>query len=109
MVASENMLSVDGQHALQDMITLQMYLVYQSERTPWSMLPRSTKKREAREPYSDLVQSSVVRELLDRGFIEGTSNHTLVVSKSGHHYYERQMNGFQLNRSRPGIDATPSK
>jgi hypothetical protein len=28
-------------------------------------------------------------ELLDRGFIEATSNRTFVVSKSGYQFYER--------------------
>ena len=90
MVTPENTLSVAGQHALQDMVELQMYVVAQSQHKPWPMVPRRmNKQQEERKPYSNPVESSAVMELLDRGFIEATSNRTFVVSKSGYQFYER--------------------
>ena len=92
MVTPENMVSVDGQHALQDMVELEMYLVAQSRQTPWPMLPRGVKKlHAAKRPYSNVVETSAAKELLDRGFIEASSSRTFVVSKSGHHFYEQKM------------------
>jgi len=92
MVVPEKTLSVAGQHALQDMVELQMYLQVQSQNKPWPMLPRRMdRQRQAREPYSNPVESSAVMELLYQGFIESTSNRTFVVSKSGYHFYEREM------------------
>jgi len=92
MVTPDNMLSIGAQHALQDMVELQMYLVTQSQQTPLPMLPRSTKKpHEGKKPYSNLVESSVAKELVERGFIEATSTFTFVVSKSGYQFYEREM------------------
>src|SRR5271165_5613680 len=94
------LLSVDAQHTLRDMITLQMYLLSQSQQTPWLMFSRRIKKLgDTNNPHNDLVKSSVARELLDRGFIEGTSNRTFVVSKSGYQYHEREMKNFQLDPS----------
>jgi|ERR1017187_5652920 hypothetical protein len=93
MVTPENTMSVDGRHALQDMVELQMYLVAQSQQTPWPLLPRRTKgPHEVRKPFSNLVESSVVKELADLGFIETTSRQTFVVSKSGSQFYEREIN-----------------
>lgn len=92
MVTPENMVSVDGQHALQDMVELEMYLLAQSQQTPWPMLPRGIKKlHAAKRPYNNVVEASAVKELLDRGFIEASSRRTFVVSKSGHHFYEQKM------------------
>jgi|ERR1017187_6334741 hypothetical protein len=92
MVTPNSMLSVAGQHALQDMVELQMYLVAQSQNKPWSMVPRRpNKQQEDRKPYSNPVESSAVMELMDRGFIEGTSNRTFIVSKSGYQFYEREL------------------
>jgi len=92
MIPPKNPMSVAGQHALRDMVELQMYLVAQSQHKPWTMLPRRTRgKDEARKPYSNPVESSAVVELMDRGFIEASSSQTFVVSKSGHQYYEREM------------------
>ena len=93
MVTPANTISVAGQHALQDMVELQMYLVAQSQQTPWPMFPRLTKgPHKANRPYSNPVESSAVKELVDQGFIEATSSRTFVVSKSGHQFYERNMN-----------------
>ncbi len=92
MVTPENTLSVAGQHALQDMVELQMYLVAQSQHKPWPMVPRRVnKQQDDRKPYSNRVESSAVMELLDGGLIEATSNRTFVVSKSGSQFYERKI------------------
>jgi len=87
-----NIMSSDGQHALQDMVDFEMYLVAQSRQTKWSLFPRGAKGRyEDNRPYSNLVDSDVARELIDRGFLEATSNLTFVVSKSGYQLYGREM------------------
>ena len=92
MVASENMLSVGAQHALQDMVELEMYIVSEPQQAPWPMLPRFSKKpHQARKPYSNPVELSVAKELVDHGFIEATSSRTFVVSKSGYQFYDREM------------------
>jgi hypothetical protein len=92
MIAPENVMSVRGQHVLRDMVESQMYLVAQSQQTPWPMLPRRIQKaHEAKAPFSNLVESSVARELLDQGLIEASSSRTFVVSKSGHEYYGRHV------------------
>jgi len=92
MVTPENALSVAGRHALQDMVELQMYLVAQSQHTPWPMLPRRNKGTyETRNPFSNPVESSAVMELMNCGFIEATSSRTYVVSKSGYQFHEREM------------------
>ena len=91
-MTAENVTSVDGQHALQDMVELQMYLLFKSQRAPWHMLPRRARKLDgAKRPYGGLVESSAARELIDRGFIERSSSRTFVVSKSGYLFYEREM------------------
>lgn len=46
MVTPENTLSVAGQHALQDMVELQMYVVAQSQHKPWPMVPRRMNKQQ---------------------------------------------------------------
>jgi hypothetical protein len=92
MVTPEKMLSIGGRHALQDMVELEMYLVAQSQQTPWPMLPRSTKKlHERRKPYSPLVESIVAKELIVLGYIEASSSLTFVVSQSGYQFYVREM------------------
>src|SRR5260370_41418125 len=70
MAASENMMSVGAQHALQDMVELEMYIVSEPQQAPWPMLPRSSKKpHQARKPYSNPVELSVAKELVEHGFI----------------------------------------
>ena len=103
MVASENMMSVGAQHALQDMVELEMYLVSQSQGVPWPMLPRGSKKpHQARKPYSNPVESSTAKELVENGFIEPTSRRTFVVSKSGYQFYKREIKPhFTLNHKGP--------
>ena len=92
MVTPENLMSIGGRHALQDMVELEMYLVAQSRQTPWPMLPRSVKKHhEHRKPYSSLVGSIVAEELIALGYIEASSNLTFVVSQSGYQFYKREM------------------
>jgi len=92
VVTPEKPISVAGQHALQDMVELQMYLVAQSQWTPWPLLPRRSKRlHETRSPYSNPVESSTVKELMDRGFIEGASSRTWVVSKSGSQFYQQEI------------------
>ena len=101
MIAPENTLTVAGQHALKDMVELEMYLVAQSQQVPWPILPRSVKKLHAGKiPYSHVVASSAAKELVDRGFIEASSSRTFVVSKAGHEFYEQKMKQqFGLNCS----------
>jgi len=92
MVTRENMISVGGMHALQDMVELEMYLVSQSQQTPWPMLPRRPKKPlEPKKPHSNPVESSAAKELVGQRFIEPTSSRTFVVSKSGYQFYEREI------------------
>jgi hypothetical protein len=92
MVIPANRISVGGQHTLQDMVELQMYLMSQTQRKPWPLLPRCRKKApDAREPYSNLVEWGIANELVNHGFIEATSSRTFVVSKSGHQFYEREI------------------
>ena len=92
MVTPENTMSLAGQHALQDMVELQMYLLAQLKDTPWPMFPRRSKEQhEGKKPYSNPVESGAVKELMDHGFIEATSSRTFVVSKSGYQYYEEQI------------------
>lgn len=92
MDTQKQMLSVGGQYALNDMVELQMYLVAQSQQAPWPMLPRTgITHRGDRTPYRNPVELGAARELLDRGFIEPTSNRTFVVSKSGLEFYKQEM------------------
>lgn len=92
MVTPENALSVAGRHALRDMVELQMYLVGQPQHTPWPMLPRRNKgPHETKKPFSNPVESGVVMELMNHGFIEATSSRTFVVSKAGYQFFEREM------------------
>jgi len=87
MVTPETM-SVAAQHALQDMVELQMYLLSQAQNTPWPMLPRTrTNPFEVKKAHSTSVEVSAARELLDLGFIEASSNRTFVVSKPGYQFY----------------------
>jgi hypothetical protein len=92
MAAQENKLSVAAQHALRDMVELEMYLVAQPQQTPWPMHSRRSRKdHRARNPLTNPIASSAANELLDRGFIEATSSQTFVVSKSGYQFYQREM------------------
>ena len=111
MTASENMrsvnaqhaLSVGAQHALQDMVELEMYIISQPQQAPWPLLPRRSKKpHHAREPYSNPVESSAAKELVPPGFIEASSSRTFVVSKPGYQFYERDMNAHfsAINKAR---------
>jgi hypothetical protein len=84
------MMSTSGQHALKDMVELQMYLVAQTSGKPWPLLPRNTKPL-SRGPYCNAVDLSVAEELVDLGFIEKTSSQTFVVSKSGCDFYLREI------------------
>jgi hypothetical protein len=84
-------MSNNGHHALKDMIELQMYLVAQPQQRPWPMLSRRTKALPGvRAPYLNPIESSAANELVGLGSIEYTSNVTLVVSKSGRDFYERE-------------------
>jgi hypothetical protein len=92
MSTPENTISLAGQHALQDMVEFEMYLVAQPQQTAWQILPRGTKTFcGARKPYSKAVDWSAANELLNQRFIEATSARTFVVSKSGHEFYVRKM------------------
>src|ERR1039457_2438064 len=54
----DTMMSANGQHALSDMVELQMYLLAQSQPRPWPLLPRSIKPvLEGREPHRNPVES----------------------------------------------------
>ena len=90
MVTPESM-SVVAQHALQDMVELQMYLLAQPQERAWPMFRRGGKEHpEGKEPHSNPVQSSAAWELLELRFIEASSSRTFVVSKVGHQFYQRQ-------------------
>ena len=91
MGTPEQMMSAAAQHALRDMVELEMYLVAQSQETPWPMLPRGTKLHGGREPYINPVESSAAKELIGQGFIEPTSRQIFVVSKSGYQFYNREL------------------
>jgi hypothetical protein len=92
MVIPLNTMSLAGQHALQDMVEFEMYLLAKPQRTAWPMLPRGSRQLHgARKPYSNVVESDAARELLDQGLIEATSTRTFVVSKSGYQFYECAM------------------
>src|SRR5260370_3579772 len=92
MVTPENMISVNGRHALQDMVELEMYLVAQAQQRPWPLVPRGPKALPiVREAFSNPVESGAANELVKLGFIEATSSQTFVVSKSGYEFYEREM------------------
>lgn len=81
-------MSVVAQHALQDMVEGQMYLLAKSHRVPWSLLPRTTNSFETRKVHSASVELSAANELLGLGFIEATSSLTFVVSKPGYQFYQ---------------------
>ena len=86
------MMSANGQHALSDMVELQMYLLAQPQQRPWPLLPRSTRPvLEGREPHRNPVESSAAKESVDGGFVEPTSNRTFVVSRSGYAFYEQEI------------------
>jgi len=103
MVTPESM-SVLAQHALEDMVEGQMYLVAQSQHTPWPMLPRTrTNPFEAKKAHSTSVELCAVKELLDLGFIEATSNRTFVVSKSGCQFYLRTITRLSLDPLQYGM------
>jgi hypothetical protein len=92
MVIPHNTMSLAGQHALEDMVEFEMYLLAKPQRTAWPMLPRGSRKLYgARKPYSNVVEWMAANELLDQGLIEATSTRTFVKSKSGHQFYERAM------------------
>ena len=92
MITPEKVMSVGAQHALKDMVELQMYLLAQPQQRPWLLLPRSTRPvLEGREPHRNPVESSAAKELVDGGFVEPTSNRTFVVSKSGYAFYEQEI------------------
>src|SRR5258708_22639972 len=92
MVTPENMMSVDGQHALKDMIELQMYLVAQAQQRPWPLVPRGPKALPiVREPFCNPVESGAANELVKLGFIEATSSQTFVASKSAYEFYEPEL------------------
>jgi hypothetical protein len=85
-------LSVDAQRAIQDMVELDMYLMVQSQQTPWPLLSRGNEKlHTGRKPSSNMVESSAALELVLSGFIEATSSRTFVVSRSGYEFYVREM------------------
>ena len=90
MATPDKDLSVGARHALKDMVELQMYLLAQPQQTPWPLLPRSAKMLSlGQKPYRNPVESSEVHELIDRGFIEQSSNRTFVVSKIGYEFHRQ--------------------
>jgi hypothetical protein len=92
MVTPEQTMSVGCKDALQDLVELQMYLVAQTQQTPWPMCPRTRKSPlDTRKAHSNPIEVSVVWELLDLRFIEASSSRTFIVSKSGREFYERQL------------------
>jgi hypothetical protein len=92
MVTPANVPSVSGQQALRDMVELEMYLLAQPQRVPWTLFPRrNSRLQPARKPHLNLVESDAAKELLDQGFIEATSNRTYVVSGLGYEFYEHSL------------------
>jgi hypothetical protein len=81
-------MSVVAQHALQDMVEGQMYLLAQAQQTPWLLCPRT--RINSIEAHSTSVALSAANELLDLGFIEATSNRTFVVSNPGYQFYKHR-------------------
>jgi hypothetical protein len=85
-------MSESGHHALKDMVELQMYLVAQLAERPWPLMPRGVKAlAEFREPYCNSIELAVANELLQLGVIEYSSTLTLVVSKVGNEFYQREI------------------
>ena len=85
-------MSNDSYLALKDMVELRMYLVVQPQQRPWPMLARSTKALPYnRPPLQNAIEYSAANELVTLGYIEHTSNVTLVVSKTGKDFYEHEM------------------
>jgi hypothetical protein len=85
-------MSDTGYLALKDMVELQMFLVAQPQQRPWPMMPRTMKTLpESRTPCHNPIEWSAANELVTLGYIEYTSNVTLVVSRSGRAFYEREM------------------
>ena len=88
MVIPEKTMSAGGQHALQDMIELELYLTSQSQQKPWPLLPRRNKKLQDAGLSSKLVSASAAAELINLGFIEPSSSRTYIVSKGGYRFYK---------------------
>jgi hypothetical protein len=81
-------MSIIAQHALEDMVDGELYLSARSQPQPWQLFPRTCKTSfDNGERRSTVVDLNTVTELLDLGFLEGTSNRTFVVSKAGHCFY----------------------
>jgi hypothetical protein len=92
MATDNTMMSVSGQHALQDMVELQMYIVAQAQQKPWPLFSRGVRHLPGRgKPYCNPVESSASKELWERGFIEPTSSLTFIVSKSGYEFYTQEL------------------
>ena len=88
----EMTMNENARQALKDMVEFQMYLVAQPQQRPWPMVPRASKTLPMdREPYRNPIESSAANELLRLGLIEYSSSVTLVVSRSGSEFYEREM------------------
>lgn len=86
-------MSLAARHALEDTVEFEMYLVVESQQTPWPMFARSIRNLYgARELYCNPVEWSAVKELLTEGFIELASSRTFVASQSGRRVYQRQLN-----------------
>lgn len=97
-------MSENARHALKDMVEFQMYLLAQSQQRPWPMVPRGrTPLPMDREPYRNPIESSAANELLMFGLIEYSSSVTLVVSKSGNEFYEREMKSRRTDPSGAAI------
>jgi hypothetical protein len=91
-MSTEITMSLAGQHALQDMVEFEMYLVAQPQQKAWLIIPRGSKTPYGfGRPYSKVVDWSAANELLNQRFIEATSARTFVVSKSGQQFYERKL------------------
>ena len=94
MATPEKVLSPSARHALKDMVELQMYLLAQPQQIPWPMLPRTTKALPAgQNAYCNPVESSAATELIDSGFVEQSSNRTVVVSKAGYEFHTQNPSG----------------
>ena len=54
MITPDETISLAGQHALQDMVELEMYLLAQPQQTPWSIL--LVAQNDSSEPGNRIVR-----------------------------------------------------
>jgi hypothetical protein len=88
------MISSRARHALTNMVELERYLLIPPRQKPWLMLPRRS-GAPGNTPNCDVIESSVVAELVEGGFIELASTATYVVSNTGYEYYRVELKAVE--------------